>query len=126
MEQVSARYGIVDKIPRIRERSIAQVTDILKRWARISRDLTNIGGTDLVVLPSQVSNLTGMNRRSLNDYLRLIRLGEVNGFDFEANKDKGIGLLRQFVKALPKRQKLKLHRSRQQKVHLCAPKSLLD
>ena len=40
----------------------------------------------------------GVSKKSLDDYLSQLRQGRALGFDFNENKDKNVGHLRQFVK----------------------------
>lgn len=90
----------VPKAQRLKERTISHVLRIVREWTEVSRHLGETIG-DRAAKPSQASGLTGMPRRSLNEYLRLIRLGELHGFEFSSNLNNGIGVLRTFVKKLP-------------------------
>ena len=83
--------------PRQKERTISHVLSIVREWTEMSRQLGKTIGENLVK-PSMVSGLTGVPRRSLNEYLQLIRLGELHGFNFSSNLKNGIGVLRSFVK----------------------------
>ena len=40
----------------------------------------------------------GLSKKSLDDYLLMMRYGRKFGFDFDANKDSKVGTLRTFVK----------------------------
>lgn len=40
-----------------------------------------------------------MSKKSLDDYLLQLRFGKKFGFNFEANRDSKVGVLRSFVKA---------------------------
>ena len=44
------------------------------------------------------ANKVGVSKKSLDDYLLQLRFGKKFGFDFEANKDQKVGILRLFVK----------------------------
>lgn len=120
VRQVIAAYGKVDEEPRIRERTILHVLKILKKWTLLSRELATISG-ERSLSPGIVSTFTGLNRRTLNYYLRLIRLGEMFGFDFLRHLQQGIGVLRNFVESLPKELTKQFDRNRHQNVHLVTP-----
>ena len=45
----------------------------------------------------------GVSKKSLDDYLSQIRLGRINGFDFNKNKDEKVGKLRAFNKEVHKK-----------------------
>ena len=40
----------------------------------------------------------GLSKKSLDDYLLMMRYGRKFGFDFDSNKDAKVGVLRSFVK----------------------------
>lgn len=44
------------------------------------------------------AKMVGISKKSLDDYFCQLRLGEQYDFDFKSNLDKGIGVLRSYVK----------------------------
>jgi len=66
----------------------------VKRWRSFHK--TKIDGVRVSLL--QAAELVGISKKSLDDYFCQLRLGEKYGFDFYANLNERIGLLRTFVK----------------------------
>lgn len=46
----------------------------------------------------RAADKVGVSKKSLDDYLAQLRAGRQFGYDFNANKDKKVGVLRRFVK----------------------------
>lgn len=44
------------------------------------------------------AKILGISKKSLDDYFLQLRLGELYGFDFTKNINKGIGVLRAYIK----------------------------
>jgi|JI6StandDraft_1071083.scaffolds.fasta_scaffold02331_7 hypothetical protein len=79
---------------RNKERSIKEVIMSVKKWRSFHK--AKIDGVRVSLL--QAAELVGISKKSLDDYFCQLRLGEKYGFDFYANLNERIGMLRTFVK----------------------------
>lgn len=51
-----------------------------------------------VMTLSEAADVVGANKKTLEDYAYQLQFGHEFNFDFEKNKNQGIGVLRSFVK----------------------------
>ena len=86
--------------PRMKERTIRNVMQLVWQWVQVlemeyGRRLdqqTKNAGLDL----DEASRFIGMPKKTMIDYLLRLRHAEKLGFNFDANLNKGMGILRLF------------------------------
>lgn len=101
----------VVKIKRTKERTIADIIEKVKTWRKLYNGVATLDddGEHNQGLHSQkligqrwsleeAATQVGVSKKSLDDYLLQLRFGKKFGFDFEANKNEKVGVLRYFVK----------------------------
>lgn len=87
---VVVESGPVCKKKRINDRTIQDVLEKVAEW----RSLYKVKGITLEEAAKEID----LAKKTLDDYFYQIKQGEYYGFDFEANKNYKIGVLRKFVK----------------------------
>lgn len=87
-----------DVSKRVKERSIQEAIESVKRWMEFY-ELTDKNGKRLFTLLT-ASQEIGIAKKTLDDYKSQIRLGEEYGFDFNKNRLMKIGTLRNFNKEM--------------------------
>lgn len=87
-----------------KERIIGHVLERVTKWRDIVRESKHKRETD-PDCPEERQTLeeaaiaVGVAKKSLDDYLLMIRFGKKFGFNFEAHRDERVGVLRSYVKA---------------------------
>ena len=94
---------IMEEIPtRKKERNLSNIVDAVAEWRRLYSGVMekDKNGKSVLVTYSleNAAKKVGMSKKSLDDYLLQIRYGRKFGFDFDANKNKKVGVLRAFVR----------------------------
>lgn len=81
---------------RVKERSIQEVIDKVRQW-RYLYERVDGNGKKIHTLDSAAREV-GIAKKTLDDYYLHLRLAEKHRFDFQANRNAKIGVLRTFVK----------------------------
>lgn len=81
-----------------RGRKINEVLDVLLKWKQLIRGIKiRESGKVKTFDPISAAELVGVPKKSLDDYLLIVRQGKLLGFDFQCNRKKKFGFLRRFV-----------------------------
>ena len=95
------RSALFGSEKRTKERSLEDIVEKVARWRQLYAGVYETGrdGKEVFVeyTLEDSAKLIGISKKSLDDYLLQIRYGRKFGFDFEANKDSKVGVLRSFV-----------------------------
>ena len=83
-----------------RERKIGYIIEKVNAWRKLYEGYKNDRGIFEKYGLEQAAEQIGVSKKSLDDYLLQIRLGRSFGFDFNENKYKKIGFLRDHVKKM--------------------------
>ena len=98
-----------------KERIIGQVIERVTKWRGIqqeykSRRQEEPNSHEERQTLEDAAKAVGIAKKSLDDYLLMIRFGRRYGFDFQAHQDEKVGVLRRYVKDHNKLKRL-LHQS---------------
>jgi hypothetical protein len=74
------------------------VIEAVTEWRRLYNGQEVKNGNILRYSLEHAAQSVGISKKSLDDYLLQLRFGRKYGFDFDANKNEKIGVLRHFVK----------------------------
>jgi hypothetical protein len=85
-----------------RERKIGYVIEKVFAWRRFYNGLKDENDNYIKYSLDKAAEKVAVSKKSLDDYLLQIRLGRKYGFDFNNNKYKKIGVLRDYVKKIKK------------------------
>ena len=85
-----------------RERKIGYVIEKVYAWRRLYNGLKDENDSYIKYSLDKAADKVNVSKKSLDDYLLQIRLGRKYGFDFDKNKYKKIGVLRDYVKEIKK------------------------
>ena len=83
---------------RKRERKIGYIIEKVYAWRKLYNGFKDEKNNFLKYSLDNAAEKIAVSKKSLDDYLLQIRLGRKYGFDFDQNKYKKIGELREFVK----------------------------
>ena len=97
-----------------RERKIGYVIEKVYAWRRFYNGLKDENNNYIKYSLDKAAEKVAVSKKSLDDYLLQIRLGRKYGFDFNKNKYKKIGVLRDYVKEIKKINQLN-HKKRARK-----------
>ncbi len=81
---------------RVKERSLGVVIQKVHRWRALYNGIINMNGERLRYTLQQAAEIVDIPKKTLDDYLQQIKTGKKYGFDFDAEKDSKIGVLRDF------------------------------
>ena len=86
------------KPKRVRERSICEIVKAVAIWRRLYSGIIRNGG-DVMIRYSldDAARKVGMSKKTLDDYLHLLRLGRKYNFPFKARQNDKTGQLRKFI-----------------------------
>ena len=85
-----------------RERKIGYVIEKVYAWRRFYNGIKDENDNYIKYSLDKAAEKVSVSKKSLDDYLLQIRLGRKYGFDFNKNKYKKIGVLRDYVKEIKK------------------------
>ncbi len=86
------------KCKRTKERKIGFIIEKVNLWRKYYNGFKNENGIFIKHTLDDSAKIIGISKKSLDDYLLQLRLGRKFGFDFNANRNSKVGLLRSFVK----------------------------
>ena len=81
-----------------RERKIGYIIEKVYAWRKLYNGYKDEKNNYIKYSLDKAAEKIDVSKKSLDDYLLQIRLGRKYGFDFDQNKYKKIGILREFVK----------------------------
>jgi len=99
LEEEGTGLSKFQKKPRHKERYLGEVLDLVLKWRKLyegSVDPTT--GKFIKLNLNQAAGQLDVSRKSLDDYLLVIKQAKALGFDFQANKFERFGVVRNFVK----------------------------
>jgi len=81
------------------ERTIREVQELVNYWRALHTGYVDKKTKKVVKLSlGEAANKVGVPRKSLDDYLLMMKHAKTNGFDFQANLEQRFGIVRNFVK----------------------------
>ena len=83
---------------RTKERKISEIIQKVTEWRRLYSGVSDEDGNVVKYSLEEASNVVGIAKKTLDDYLLQLRFGKKYGFDFNIYKDEKVGTLRSFVK----------------------------
>jgi hypothetical protein len=97
------KQAAVGKQKRTKERTISDIIEKVSTWRKLYNGIMvpNEQTSELQLQRwslEDAANKVGVSKKSLDDYLLQLRFGKKFGFDFEANRDQKVGVLRLYVK----------------------------
>ena len=109
-----AATGLIEKskidkmtnFPRVKERELGDIILKVKKWRDLYCGLLGIDGKRIKYSLEDAAKLVKLPKKTLDDYLQQLKMGKKLGFNFEENKHRKIGVLRDFIK-----EKLKEHKN---------------
>lgn len=98
--KLSKQISNVDKkkSKRTKERKIGYIIEKVNTWRKLYNGFTDEQGKFTKYSLDEAAKIIGISKKSLDDYLLQLRLGRRFGFDFNANKNTKVGVLRTYVK----------------------------
>lgn len=96
MEIEDSRDSNAKNEKRVKERPIHEVVDKVRLWRRVY-DAVDNNGKKIHTLESAAREV-GIAKKTLDDYFLYLAKADKHHFNFQANKNAGIGVLRTFVK----------------------------
>ncbi len=87
-----------EHIKRNKERKIGDIIEKVGEWRTLYTGAPDASGKVVKYSLEEAANMIGIAKKTLDDYLLQLRAGKKYGFDFHANKDAKVGVLRAFVK----------------------------
>ena len=82
---------------RTKERSIADIIEKVSLWRKLYNGVYRDGNLVRYSLEDAAKKVQ-VSKKSLDDYLLQLRFGKKYGFDFQANRNEKVGVLRSYVK----------------------------
>jgi hypothetical protein len=83
---------------RNKERKIVDIIDKVSKWRQLYSGTVGLDGKIQKCSLEEAATKVGVAKKTLDDYLLQLRAGKKYGFDFNANKESKVGVLRTFVK----------------------------
>jgi hypothetical protein len=83
---------------RTKERTIGYIIEKVSQWRKLYNGYMDENHQLRRMSLEDAADKVGVSKKSLDDYLSQLRQGRALGFNFNLNKDKKVGDLRQFVK----------------------------
>ena len=87
-----------------RERKIGYIIEKVYAWRKLYNGFKDDKNNFIKYSLDRAAEKIDVSKKSLDDYLLQIRLGRKYGFDFDKNKYKKIGALRDYVKEIKKKE----------------------
>ncbi len=98
-----------------RERKIGYIIEKVYAWRKLYNGYKDENNNFIKYSLDKASEKIDVSKKSLDDYLLQIRLGRKYGFDFDNNKYQKIGILRDFVKEIKKKELLPVKKREKKK-----------
>ena len=86
------------KPKRVRERSIKEVIRAVAVWRRLYNGVMRPGNILIRYTLDDSARKVGMSKKTLDDYLHLLRLGQKHNFPFKARPEDKVGALRKYIR----------------------------
>lgn len=102
-----------DPSRRNKERKIGEIIEKVNEWRTYYTGTMDENGKQVKYSLEDASKVVGIAKKTLDDYLLQLRAGKKYGFDFQANKDAKVGMLRAFVKEKKAKEKNRSEASKQ-------------
>lgn len=83
---------------RTKERKIGFIIERVSLWRKLYNGVPDGNNNIIRYSLEDAASKVGINKKSLDDYLLQLRFGRKFGFDFNANRDAKVGVLRTYVK----------------------------
>jgi hypothetical protein len=104
LDNVKKNYYVNLNSKRAKERTIGEIIKKVFLWKKIYQGITDDNGNKKKITLQQAAEEVNLSKKSLDEYLNQILLGQKYGFNFNIHKNDKVGMLRGYVK---KQQQLK-------------------
>ena len=104
LDNVKKNYYVNLKSKRAKERTIGEIIKKVFLWKKIYQGIIDDKGNKKKITLQQAAEEVNLSKKSLDEYLNQILLGQKYGFNFNIHKNDKVGMLRGYVK---KQQQLK-------------------
>jgi len=89
---------VSQKSARVRIRKIGDVIEKVLQWRKLYSGYVDDNGVLVKMTLMEAANILEIPKKSLDDYLLLLRLGNQYEFDFNLYKNHAVGTLRSFIR----------------------------
>jgi len=97
-EAISQDIEQTPRLKRIRERRVQDVVRSVAIWRRLYNGVMREGDVLIRYTLEDAAKKIGISKKTLDDYLYLIRLGRLYKFDFKECKNSKVGVLRKHIR----------------------------
>ena len=104
LDNVKKNYYVNLNSKRAKERTIGEIIKKVFLWKKIYQGIIDDKGNKKKITLQQAAEEVNLSKKSLDEYLNQILLGQKYGFNFNIHKNDKVGMLRGYVK---KQQQLK-------------------
>ena len=104
LDNVKKNYYVNLNSKRAKERTIGEIIKKVFLWKKIYQGIIDDNGNKKKITLQQAAEEVNLSKKSLDEYLNQILLGQKYGFNFNIHKNDKVGMLRGYVK---KQQQLK-------------------
>jgi hypothetical protein len=98
LDEQNQNVHINEKAKRSKERKIGYIIEKVFLWRKLYNGFVDESGNYVKLTLEEAADRVGIAKKSLDDYLIQLRIGKMNGFNFNEHKNDKVGVLRAFVK----------------------------
>lgn len=98
LDEQNQNVHINEKAKRSKERKIGYIIEKVFLWRKLYNGFVDEAGNYVKLTLEEAADRVGIAKKSLDDYLIQLRIGKMNGFNFNEHKNDKVGVLRAFVK----------------------------
>ena len=98
LENVKKNHHVNLKSKRAKERTIGEIIKKVFLWKKIYQGIIEDKGNKKKITLQQAAEEVNLSKKSLDEYLNQILLGQKYGFNFNIHKNDKVGMLRGYVK----------------------------
>ena len=98
LENVKKNHHVNLKSKRAKERTIGEIIKKVFLWKKIYQGIIDEKGNKKKITLQQAAEEVNLSKKSLDEYLNQILLGQKYGFNFNIHKNDKVGMLRGYVK----------------------------
>ena len=98
LDNVKKNYYVNLNSKRAKERTIGEIIKKVFLWKKIYQGIIDDKGNKKKITLQQAAEEVNLSKKSLDEYLNQILLGQKYGFNFNIHKNDKVGMLRGYVK----------------------------
>lgn len=98
LDEENQNLNINEKSKRSKERKIGYIIEKVFLWRKLYNGFYDDNNNFIKLTLEEAADKVGISKKSLDDYLIQLRIGKLNGFNFNEHKNDKVGVLRAFVK----------------------------